>query len=610
MSPLRSLSRQTTRPFLSRWIPVPGGDLYRLRVLSCLAPSSPSLAIIRLGRNVIEVRNLSYVYEPDRHDRPALSNINLDLRPGEWVSILGTNGSGKSTLLKCIIGLLQPSAGSVAIDSVAISDPSPVQQSRIGLVFQNPDDQIVSPVVESEIAFGLENLGVPHDDMINRVDEILDRFDLTRYRRSDPHLLSGGERQQLAIASVVVTRPDFLLFDEPFSMLDPASRDDLVKLIGTLKSDGLTPIVVGQDPDEALNADRLLICHEGAIVEDAAPSGLLAQPDVLQRYGLTTTTTGRLARALGMPPPIPLTEVELLRTWDPQSQGSVEPLPDRQLSETVVLEARDLYFSYDSGLPTEQPALLGVNLTIRQGESVALIGPSGSGKSTLALHVNGLHTPTSGSLHVCGIDVADRKSHDSLRRKVGLVFQFPESQLFAETIAEDVGYGPRNHGMDNIDDRVDTALRSVGLFPGEFRDRNPFSLSDGEKRRAALAGVLATSPTILVLDEPTAGLDPSGADELDAILHDLRDSGVTLILVTHDLDRAASLSDRIIGILGGKVVVDERPESVFSDDAYLDRLELTSPIGIRLVRHLRESGSTLPESILTSDQLVATFAQS
>jgi energy-coupling factor transport system ATP-binding protein len=205
---------------------------------------------------MILIRDLGYAYEPSR---PVLAQVDLDLRRGEWVSILGTNGSGKSTLLKCIIGLLQPTTGTIKFENRPDTDPP---SNPVGMVFQNPDDQIVSPVVESEIAFGLENLGVAHDEMVARVDAILDQFNLTQHRRRDPHLLSGGERQRLAIASLVIMRPNFLLFDEPTSMLDPAVRDQLFDWIRDLRDEGVTPVVVCQNPDEALTQTGFWSVHK------------------------------------------------------------------------------------------------------------------------------------------------------------------------------------------------------------------------------------------------------------------------------------------------------------------------------------------------------------
>jgi energy-coupling factor transporter ATPase len=545
---------------------------------------------------MISIRDLGYAYEPGR---PVLEQVDLDLRRGEWVSILGTNGSGKSTLLKCIIGLLQPTTGTITFESRPDTGPS---TNPVGMVFQNPDDQIVSPVVESEIAFGLENLGVPHDEMVARVDAILDQFDLTQHRRRDPHLLSGGERQRLAIASLVIMRPNFLLFDEPASMLDPAVRDQLFDWIRDLRDEGVTPVVVCQNPDEALDSDRLLVCSQGRIVADAPPAELLSHPKTIERYGLSTTTAGRLAYALGWPEPVPITERSLLEKAE-NIQPFAQPLRMPKEVGAPIVEATDLRFAYNAGLPTQKVALDSISLTICAGEFISLIGPSGSGKSTLALHLNGLNAPTSGTLKVAGLDVANPKTHDELRQQVGLVFQFPESQLFAETVAEDVGYGPRNLALDDIRNRVDRALETVGLDPLEYRDRNPFALSGGERRRVALAGVLATSPAILVLDEPTAGLDPAGADELDRIIRGLHQSGVTVILVTHDLARTASMSDRVIGLLEGRIALEGTPREVFSNDAGLSDLGLHIPPSIRILRKLRDTGHTIPGSILTSDDL-------
>ncbi len=546
---------------------------------------------------MIQIRDLSFSYQPDR---PVVQDITLDLLPGERVAILGPNGSGKSTFLKCVAGLLTPTSGSVAADA----DPG-VASRNAGLVFQNPDDQIVSPVVESEIAFGLENIGVPRDEMIVRVNAVLERFDLTRYRHHDPHLLSGGERQRLAIASIVVMRPEYLLLDEPFSMLDPAFQVELRDLIAGLKADGITPVVVCQDPDEALGADRLLVFNRGAIIHDGLPAHTLSHPDRLRPIQLATTCAGRVGEAVGLPSPVPVTPDALIQAAGSFGRISVTTPPTRPVSPKKIVEISDLRYTYNPGLPTEHVALRGIDLTIRRGEVACLMGPSGSGKSTLALHLNGLNIATAGTVSVGGLDAGNPASHEQLRRQVGLVFQFPESQLFAETLSEDVGYGPRNLGMDNIPERIDDALESVGLDPPRFRERNPFTLSGGEKRRAALAGVLATSPSLLVLDEPMAGLDPAGTNELDTIITELNASGVTILMMTHDLCRAAALSDRIIGMNHGRVALNAPVGEAFSEPDQLRALGLPLPRGIVLVDRLREVGLTIPDRIITSDQLAA-----
>ena len=539
---------------------------------------------------MIKIRALSYAY---LSDTPVLDGIDLDLRPGERVTVLGANGSGKSTFLKCIAGLLSPTQGTVTVPD----------SYRTGLVFQNPDDQIVSPVVESEIAFGLENLGVPHPEMVERVDEILHRFDLIDFGKHDPHSLSGGERQRLAIGGIVVLRPDFILFDEPYSMLDPSFRDEIRYVIHSLHGDGLTPIVVAQDPDDALGSDRLIVFDKGQIVLDGKPEEILSRPEKLKLHRLSTTTSGRLAAACGHRSPVPVTHAALTSATLELPQLPSQESPTPAMSPSPIVQVIDLCFTYNSGEPHAHQALFDVDFSLDQGEFVSLMGPSGSGKSTFALHLNGLHIGESGRVIVDGLDVSDSKSHDDIRQKVGLVFQFPEMQLFAETVEEDVAYGPANLDLDSIPDRVDRALASVGLEPDLFRRRNPFTLSGGERRRVALAGILATNPSVLVLDEPSAGLDPSGADELDRILQKLSADGTTILLVTHDLSRAVTLSDRIVVMQQGRVSFNASVDTTLANRELLQDLGIPTPSAIELVDTLRASGLLIPSGLHTSDQL-------
>ncbi|MBS11170.1 MAG: energy-coupling factor transporter ATPase [Gemmatimonadetes bacterium] len=537
---------------------------------------------------MITIRGLSSAYQPDT---PTLQGINLDLRSGERVAILGPNGSGKSTLLKCIVGLLPPTAGTIDLAE---------HQDRIGLVFQNPNDQIVSPTVESEIAFGLENIGLPRGEMVERVERAMERFDLTRYRKADPHSLSGGERQRLAVTSIVVMKPDFILFDEPFSMLDPAYRDELSSLLRNIHKDGITPIVVSHDPDDALDADRLLFLESGSVVFDGPPSDLLAVRR--QDAPTPTTTVGRLGRACALPDPVPIARDELIDRLRGTTEPSLPVLKETRRLGGPIIQVSGLSYAYDSGLPNEHQALEEVDLTVSEGQFLSIVGQGGSGKTTLVLHLNGLLTPSRGRLTVEDMDTADRKTHDQLRRRVGLVFQFPESQLFAETVRDDVAYGPRNLGMTDIDTCIDRALAAVDLPPDRFADRSPFSLSGGERRRVALAGVLATNPSVLVLDEPTAGLDPGAAAELDQLLTELNRSGTTVLMVTHDLSRAVSLSDGIICLEKGRIAASLTSDE-FSDLEALSRLGLPIPTGIQLMADLRDLGWAIPPSVRTSDQL-------
>jgi energy-coupling factor transport system ATP-binding protein len=258
---------------------------------------------------------------------------------------------------------------------------------------------------------------------------------------------------------------------------------------------------------------------------------------------------------------------------------------------------------YHPGLPTETVGLHGLDLEVAAGSLTSLIGPSGSGKSTFAQHLNGLLEATAGDLTVCGISVPDTKDLRNLRRRVGLIFQFPEAQLFADTVFEDVAFGPRNLGMADVDGRVRQALVDVGLAADRFLSRSPFGLSGGEKRRAAIAGVLAMRPDVLILDEPTAGLDPSGTREIEGLLLRLKTEGTTILLISHDMDCVAHLSDRVVALDGGRLTFDESPTGAFSDRDRLLRLSLDVPEAVKVADALRTRGIRVPREALTVEEV-------
>ena len=555
---------------------------------------------------VIQVRNLTFSYG----DLTVLRNISVDLDFGQSVAILGPNGSGKSTFLRCLNGLLQPDAGDVLVDGLSTTDPSQVVdiRRRVGLLFQNPDEQIVSAIVDSDIAFGLENLGVPHEEMIDRVEQAIARFQLDEYRNRSTHALSGGERQRLALAGVWAVQPRFLLLDEPTALLDSRAGLASLDLIFALPEDGVTPIVVTHDADAAARADRLLILSDGAIVEDGPSQIVLSGASNLSHHGLDTTLPARIARSLGQGDPLPVTLDNLAQTLPGHPVPATLPPSRTRLATSPVVEATGVSHVYNEDLPDETRALDGVDLTIEEGERVAVVGPSGSGKSTFALHLNGLLFPSEGRLTVFGRSVSPSLSSSEalqLRRDVGLIFQFPETQLFAETVAKDIAFGPQNLGLSDIDGRVDRALDEVGLAPDVYRARNPLTLSGGEKRRVAIAGVLVTNPRLVVLDEPTAALDPTAAADFDELLDRLGSDGVTILMITHDLDRASRVCDRIIAFNGGRVAFAEPPQKAFVDRDRLSSLGLVPPQVVRLADDLRATGCPIPLDVLTEDQIVA-----
>jgi len=564
---------------------------------------------------VIELQNLSFSYPTPAGDIPVLRGIDLTLREGETVALIGANGSGKTTLIRCLNGLLQPSDGDVRVDGLSVRSPQHIHEirRRVGMVFQNPDDQIVSAQVEREIAFGLENLGVPTTDMRQRVADALERFGLARYRHHTPHLLSGGERQRLAIASVVVMRPRYLLLDEPTALLDPAGRRAFLGLLDAFHRAGdITPILVTQIPEEAARADRVIALHQGQVALDGPPREIFSRTGELARINLAPPVAARIAATLGLPPPLPITAgslVERLPNPPPTPPASDVSSPPAAASGPPVVCARGLRHIYNPGLPTQTVAFHDLDLDVSRGESLALIGPSGSGKSTFAQHLNGLLLPTSGSLTVCGVDLATSRNLRDLRRRVGLIFQFPETQLFADTVFEDVAFGPRNLGLSDIDARVRQALSSVGLPPSVFFSRSPLSLSGGEKRRVAIAGVLAMRPEVLALDEPTAGLDPAGAAEIETLLTRLRDDGCTVLLISHDMDLVARLSGRVVALDAGRLAFDAPPPDAFSDRRRLLDLNLDLPEAAQIADALRSKAWPIPPHALTANAVARSLRE-
>ena len=558
---------------------------------------------------MIELHDLSFAYPTPAGPFPVLRNITLTFQEGVSVAILGANGSGKTPLLRCLNGLVRPTGGDVCIDGHSVRDPQHIStvRQRVGMVFQNPDDQIVSAQVEREVAFGLENLGVPTPDMRRRVADILDRFDLDRYRRHAPHLLSGGERQRLALASVIAMRPRYLLLDEPTALLDPAGRQDLLTLLAELHTTGeVTPLMVTQIPSEAVAASRVVVLHRGQIALDGSPSQVFSRDNRLREIGLAPPLAVQIAARVHLPPPFPLTPNELVSRLPAPSADAAPPEPDPTSPPDTrpIVQTHALRHVYTPGLPTETLALNDLDLSIPTGAIVSLIGPSGSGKSTFAQHLNGLLRPTSGRLTVCDLDLTALRDFKPLRRRVGLIFQFPEAQLFADTVFDDVAFGPKNLGLSDLDSRVPEALQQVGLIPDAYLTRSPLTLSGGEKRRVAIAGVLAMHPDLLIMDEPTAGLDPSGAREIETLARRLKSDGCTLLVITHDMDLAARLSDRIVALQNGRLSFDTTPREAFSDPTRLHALHLDLPEPAHIASALRTKGWPIPPGALTPDALI------
>lgn len=590
---------------------------------------------------MIECRGVFFSYDGAA---PALDGVNLNIGDGEFFCILGGNGSGKSTFAKHLNVLLQPDAGTVRINGMDASDPELVYdiRSTAGMVFQNPDDQLVATLVEDDVAFGPENLGVESAQIAQRVREALKGVGLVGFERHETHALSGGQKQRVALAGVLAMEPRVLILDEASSMLDPRGRKGLMKACRALHDRGMTIVMITHFMEEAAEADRVAVFRAGRVAMLGTPEEILTRADELARLNLDMPASCCLGRALhakGVPICAQVREVdmvaEIAQVYAERSGADVAVQPsesdsrmldnassatDEAAASEPVIEISHLSYSYSLSArerrrwhkrsaaegasnkqalwgndPSSPWALRDVSLTVRRGEFLGLAGHTGSGKSTLVQHLNGLIRPQEGSVCALGLDLSNKKDAAAVKAKVGVVFQYPERQLFAETVAQDVAFGPHNLGLpqDEVDRRVESSLSRVGLDLSTVGDKSPFELSGGQQRRVAFAGVLAMEPEVLVLDEPMAGLDPAARRDFLELIDRLHRDGLTVVMVSHSMDDLANCCDRIVVMNEGAVFAEGTPAQVFAHADELKSIGLGVPAAQRMALALTEAGVPL-----------------
>lgn len=566
----------------------------------------------------IKTEDLSFYYPPEEGEQPknALNDVSVSVPTGKFTVILGHNGSGKSTLARHMNGLLLPKCGKVYAFGMDTEDEKLTLEirRRVGMVFQNPDNQIVSNVVEEDVAFAPENLGIPTPEIRERVDSALKMVGMYEFREHAPHLLSGGQKQRIAIAGVLAMRPSCIVFDEATAMLDPRGRRDIMDIIKKLRADGVTVILITHHMDEACEADSVIVMDEGRIALEGSPREVFRSGKrELDRLGLALPDAVKLSSLLSDagydldPGAITVSECadEIVRHIG-KGKFRAPKAEKRTVSEKPILSVRDLSHVYSKGTPFETTALSGIDLDVYPNEIAAILGHTGSGKSTLIQHLNGLIKPTGGRVLLDGDDINSSKERlRAARSKVGLVFQYPEYQLFEETVYKDIAFGPKNQGLNEkeTDERVRMAAGFVGIGE-ELFETSPFELSGGQKRRIAIAGVIAMRPEILVLDEPMAGLDPAGREEImDNLLAYHRETGASLVIVTHSMDDAARYADRMIVLSNGKIALEGGPSEVFSKDALLEEIGLSVPTAAIIARELRKRGLDIEGTVYTAEAL-------
>ena len=522
--------------------------------------------------------------------------MSLTVRRGEMVVVMGATGAGKSTLAKCLnraIPAFQTGtlSGTIAIMGRQLRHEGVADLAGlVGLVSQDFEAQLFATNVLQEIAFGMEQLGVPADEMHRRVPRALQTVGLAGFGNRDPSTLSGGEKQRLAIAATLALQPSILVFDEPTTDLDPLGKLEIFAVLGTMRRQGYTLVVMEHESAAAEHADRLIIISDGHIVADDAPDRIFAQVDFLGAHGVRPPDLNRIANRLRLePPPRTIEQAEgELRAKGLGAPGNAPPPATPLAPETTprpspapLVRAETVEFAYDAGAA----ALHGVSLQVNAGEFVALIGQNGSGKTTLAKHLNGLLRPRGGRVLLHGTDVSTLPLN-RVAGDVGYVFQNPDHQIFAPTVADEVAFGPRNFGLaaGEIAERVGAALDAVGL--AGLEDTDPFLLGKGHRQRLAVAALLALRPRLLILDEPTTGLDYREQRRMMDLLARLHSQGMAILMITHSPWVVAEYAERGVLMRDGRVLFDGALRALFAEEELLASAHFCSPDVTRLGRRL------------------------
>ncbi len=528
-----------------------------------------------------------------------LKGIDLTIKKGEFIALLGRNGSGKTTFSKQLNAILRPSEGTVTVDEMGTKDADKLYEirQRVGMVFQNPDNQMVAANVEEEVAFGPENLGMESETIVSRVKQALEQVRMWKCRKTAPNHLSGGQKQRIAIAGILAMHPDYIVLDEPTAMLDPKGRKEVMEALQRLNQEQeMTVILITHDMEEAALASRIILLADGQVRFDGTPEDFFGRDALLVEMGMEAPLSYRVRK---------IVECKECENTEKKT-GHLTDIPKDQ----ALLSLQHVSYIYSPGTAYEKVALDDVSLSLGKGEIVGLAGHTGSGKSTMIQLLNGLLKPTRGMVTFEGKDIhAKGYSGNYLRSRVGMVFQYPEHQIICDTVWEDVAFGPKRQGLSEAEcqTRIQEALAFVGL-PEKYYEANPLQLSGGQKRRVAIAGVLAMQPEYIILDEPAAGLDAEGKREIfDRIRRMSREQGIGVLLISHSMEELAEYADRMIVLDDGKKILDGSPVQVFAEREMLETCGLDVPEAVKFANRLRAEGYAIPQTVIREEELLETL---
>lgn len=571
----------------------------------------------------LQIKNLSFNYVSYNEETGenisynAIDNVSLDIEQGSFVAILGHNGSGKSTLAKHLSGILKGNDGEVLVEGLSTKDERHIWDIRktIGTVFQNPDNQLVASIVEDDVAFGPENLGIKREEIKNRIDFALKAVNMEDFRYSQTSSLSGGQKQRIAIAGILAMEPKCIVLDEPTAMLDPQGRKEVINTIKKLnKEKGITIVLITHYMEEVIEADRLIVMEKGKIALDDLPLNVFKNVEKIRHLKLDVPESMEIIYNLnnkGHNIPMDILSIEALAKklinigFKHNNYEHMGVIKDNKADEVIKLQ--NIRHIYSESTVFEKLALDNINLTINKGDFLGIIGHTGSGKSTLIQIFNALIKPTLGNVYINREEIYSNKNPlKNIRQKVGIVFQYPEYQLFEDTVYKDVAFAPTNMGLskDEIDKRVKEALDTV-FIDERYYNKSPFELSGGEKRRVAIAGILAMKPDVLVFDELTAGLDPYGREEMLSQIKSMQQKfNTTIVLVSHSMDDVSKTCDKVIVLNKGNIVLNDFVAKVFENGKMLESIGLDIPKCSKLFHILNENGYNFDTSIYTIDECV------
>jgi len=556
------------------------------------------------ARTAVSVEDVTFTYHGG--DRPALRSVSFAQVPGEMIGVMGASGAGKSTLAKCLNRIVPEFEdgdfrGVIRIagdtfDHLRVCEVAP----KVGMVFQDFEAQLFSTNVAHEVAFAMEQVGMDRAEMDRRILPALEAVGLRGFEHRDPMSLSGGEKQRLAIASVLALRPSVIVLDEPTTDLDPEGRAEVFELIAKLRAQGLSLIVIEHDSEELRGADRIMVLREGEIAIDSTPSEVFARTKLLRECGVRPPGLGHALELLGIdvqPNSIEHAYDAILRAYPrltttrAVTEHRPEP-PSPAKSGPAFVALEDVSFSYPGG-----PRVLdSVDLKVEADEFLAIVGQNGSGKTTLAKHIVGLLQPASGRVVIDGKDRVQMRPAESAR-EVAYVFQNPDHQIFAATVEDEVAFGPRNFGLaeDEIRRRCEEALEAVGLQ--NERQSDPFLLSKGERQRLAVASVLVLRPRMLILDEPTTGLDHREQIRMMALVSDLNRAGIAIVIITHTPWLVAQYARRVVLLRKGAKIFDAGVREFFMQDKLLHTSSFRAPEITELSRRFGTLALTTEEFV-------------